>query len=377
MKATYRAALMAAALVFLIPLSALAGILEESIEVEPFIGYNSFEQRQNLKDQPVFGGRLGYNFSRHVGIEGVLEFINSSVADTAVTGALPGQFRGPVDGVNLNFYHIDAVYHFRPDGNFNPFVLAGFGGAGYSPSIESRDMAAFNVGVGAKYWVADHTAIRFDLRDYMVTEVFDRSYHNIAATIGITFAFGGKAKPEPAVEAKPEPAIPEPAVEAKPEPVVEATPEPKYAEMVVIIVSEPKAAEKVAVLAVAPKAEEKIVVLALEDLHFDFDKSELTEEAKVVLKRNFQILMNNPGVKVRVAGYTSARGTEEYNQKLSERRAHAVREYLIEEQVASPERLSEIGYGENNPAVIEAAPKNIYSDAAKANMRVLFEVTMK
>ena len=41
------------------------------------------------------------------------------------------------------------------------------------------------------------------------------------------------------------------------------------------------------------------------------------------------------------------------------------------------ERLSAIGYGETNPAMYEAAPKEIYSKAAKANMRVLFEVIVK
>jgi OmpA-OmpF porin, OOP family len=79
----------------------------------------------------------------------------------------------------------------------------------------------------------------------------------------------------------------------------------------------------------------------------------------------------------RVAGYTSASGTEAYNQKLSERRANAVQEYLINEGVISPDRLSTIGYGETNPAMYEAAPKEIYSKAAMANMRVLFEIIMQ
>jgi outer membrane protein OmpA-like peptidoglycan-associated protein len=62
---------------------------------------------------------------------------------------------------------------------------------------------------------------------------------------------------------------------------------------------------------------------------------------------------------------------------LSERRARAVQEYIINEGVITPERLSTIGYGKTNPAVYEAAPKEIYSKAAKANMRVLFEIVVK
>lgn len=160
-------------------------------------------------------------------------------------------------------------------------------------------------------------------------------------------------------------------------PISEMKPEPKAAEPIVILASEPKVEEKVAVLATEPKIDEKMIVLAFEDIHFEFDKSALTEKAKGILKRNLQLLKENPKAKIRVAGYTSASGTEEYNQKLSERRATAVEEYLVKEGVAKPERLSTIGYGKTNPAEHEAAPKDLYSPAAKANMRVLFEIIVK
>jgi outer membrane protein OmpA-like peptidoglycan-associated protein len=149
-----------------------------------------------------------------------------------------------------------------------------------------------------------------------------------------------------------------------------AAPEP---EKVVILASEPQVEEKVMVAV----AEPKIIVLAFEDVHFDFDKSTLKPEAQIILKRNIQLLKDNPKAQVRIAGYTSASGTEEYNQKLSERRAKAVEEYLINEGIIAPDRLTMIGYGESNPAVYEAAPKEIYSKAAKANMRVLFEIVVK
>lgn len=152
-------------------------------------------------------------------------------------------------------------------------------------------------------------------------------------------------------------------------------PKPRVEEKVIILASEPKAQEKVAALASEPK--EKVIILAFEDVHFDFDKAILTEEAQVILKRNIQMLKDNPKAKVRIAGYTSASGTEAYNQKLSERRANAVQEYLINEGVITRDRLSTIGYGETNPAMNEAAPKELYSAAAKANMRVLFEIIVE
>ncbi len=145
---------------------------------------------------------------------------------------------------------------------------------------------------------------------------------------------------------------------------------------IVIVVAEPQAEEKV-VFATSEKQAEKVVVLALEDVHFDFNQSALRPEAKIILKKNIQLLKDNPKAKIRVAGYTSASGSEEYNQKLSERRATAVKEYLIEEGVITRERLTKIGYGESTPATFESAPKNLYSPAAKSNMRVLFEIVLE
>jgi outer membrane protein OmpA-like peptidoglycan-associated protein len=145
------------------------------------------------------------------------------------------------------------------------------------------------------------------------------------------------------------------------------------AKKAVIVATEPMVEEKVA----AAASEEKVIILAFEDVHFDFDKSTLKPEAQTILKRNIQLLKDNPKAKVRIAGYTSASGTEAYNQKLSERRAKAVQEYLINEGGIAPDRLSTIGYGETNPAIYEAAPKELYSKAAKANMRVLFEISVQ
>lgn len=357
MQTIYRAVLTVAAIVLLLPVSGQAEIKAGSFEVSPFVGYSLFENDQNLENNPVFGIRLGYNFTKHFGIEAVIDHIRTNVDDRSITGAKEGQYRGPTDDVNLTFYHLDAVYHFMPDGRFNPFVLAGVGGAHYDPDISDADMATLVVGVGAKYWLNDRIALRVDLRDYVVTELFQETYHNPGATVGLTFAFGGDKKPVVAKAAEPEVIV--------------------VAEPVVIVVAEPEAEEKVAVIAAAPIKEAEYVVLAFEDIHFDFDKATLTPAAKTALKRNLQLLQKNPKAKVRIAGYTSASGSDEYNQKLSERRATAVKDYLINEGVVTPDRLLKVGYGEEDPARYEVAPKDIYSKAAKANMRVLFEIVVQ
>jgi OOP family OmpA-OmpF porin len=369
--------------VFLLPLSAHSETRAGSLEVSPFAGYTFFDNAHNLNNRGVYGGRLGYNMTDRFGIEAVGGFIKSSVDDTALTQTHEGQFTSPIDGVKITNYHLDLLYNFMPESTFNPFIAAGYGANHYKPEINSNNMAVFNFGVGAKLWLAESFALRIDLRDNMV---YDERLHNIETTLGVVFAFGGTKKAaEPVAAAVAVAAAP---ADSDRDGVTDAldkcpgTPAgvtvdkngcPPALKKVVILASEPKAAEKIKVAAVEPA----LVVLAFEDVHFDFDKSTLTPAAEAILKRNVLLLKENPRAKIRIAGYTSASGTEEYNQKLSERRAEAVKAFLVKEGVVMTGRLSTVGYGEANPVAYEAAPKDIYSEAAKANIRVLFEVIVE
>jgi outer membrane protein OmpA-like peptidoglycan-associated protein len=88
-------------------------------------------------------------------------------------------------------------------------------------------------------------------------------------------------------------------------------------------------------------------------------------------------MKDNPQTTIRIAGYASAAGTEEYNQNLSERRAKAVREILVGKGGIAPKRITTIGYGDKRPAMVEEIPENINSTEARANMRAIFEIIVK
>ena len=130
-----------------------------------------------------------------------------------------------------------------------------------------------------------------------------------------------------------------------------------------------------------PKVTTKVVVISkfvmLEDTHFKLDSTSLSSAGEDILDQNAKIMKDNPDLKVRIAGYASASGTKEYNQELSERRAAAVVDYMVNKGGVAPERFDTIGYGETRPAMYEDKPSDTRSDAAKANMRVLFEVIAK
>jgi outer membrane protein OmpA-like peptidoglycan-associated protein/uncharacterized protein YegP (UPF0339 family) len=142
----------------------------------------------------------------------------------------------------------------------------------------------------------------------------------------------------------------------------------------VALAQQPAPEVRVMLVVLDPKEDETVV--AFGDAHFGYNKSILSPEAKTLLDKDVQSLKENPKIDVRMAGYTSAEGTEAINQKLSEDRANAVRNYLIEKGIAA-ERITVIGYGRTRPAVYEVTPGNINSKQALANMRVLFEVVVK
>lgn len=91
-------------------------------------------------------------------------------------------------------------------------------------------------------------------------------------------------------------------------------------------------------------------VSPLNDVFFDYDQAVLTDDAKKGLDDNLKWLQANPRVRVTVEGHCDERGTNEYNLALGERRAKAIRAYLVAGGV-DPSRIGTISYGEERPFV--------------------------
>ncbi len=128
----------------------------------------------------------------------------------------------------------------------------------------------------------------------------------------------------------------------------------------------------------ATKKANELCTIILEDVHFDFDKATLTKTAQEILDKNIKALKETPCVtRVQIEGHTCAHGKENYNMALGERRANAVKEYLVKGGI-SADRMTTISYGETRLAMPEIpTPKNKESKEAKANRRVHFEVIVK
>jgi peptidoglycan-associated lipoprotein len=88
--------------------------------------------------------------------------------------------------------------------------------------------------------------------------------------------------------------------------------------------------------------------ITFDDVHFDFDMSTLRPEAIAILDRAVMTLQANPMLTITIEGHCDSVGTSEYNLSLGERRANAVRDYLLNRGIAAA-RMRTVSYGEERP----------------------------
>jgi outer membrane protein OmpA-like peptidoglycan-associated protein len=110
-------------------------------------------------------------------------------------------------------------------------------------------------------------------------------------------------------------------------------------------------------------------ILVLRNIFFDFDQSNLKPASTTELDRALKYLAKYPETNINIEGYTDNVGEEDYNQLLSERRAHAVTEYLVARGFDTRRIKLTIGYGEANPV-----ETNETDDGRAQNRRVIFRI---
>jgi len=90
----------------------------------------------------------------------------------------------------------------------------------------------------------------------------------------------------------------------------------------------------------------------IDNIFYDFDKATLRPESEEALDKLVALLNENPNVTIELSAHTDNRGSDAYNERLSQRRAESVVNYLIAHGIAA-DRLSPVGYGEKKPKVIK------------------------
>jgi peptidoglycan-associated lipoprotein len=109
----------------------------------------------------------------------------------------------------------------------------------------------------------------------------------------------------------------------------------------------------------------------LKDAYFDYDQSDLRDDARSALSGNAEWLKRFPSIQVLIEGHADERGTSAYNLALADRRANAARDYLDSLGVASS-RIRTVSYGKERPACTEAT-----EDCYQQNRRAHFVITAK
>jgi peptidoglycan-associated lipoprotein len=112
------------------------------------------------------------------------------------------------------------------------------------------------------------------------------------------------------------------------------------------------------------------VTLSNDKVTFPFNASELSDDAKVVIDETLApFVAENRGVFFEIEGHTDASGPEDYNQKLGEQRALAVRDYLYSKHKVALSRLEAISFGESQPLA-----DNDTKEGRAQNRRVVIKV---
>ena len=90
----------------------------------------------------------------------------------------------------------------------------------------------------------------------------------------------------------------------------------------------------------------------IENIFYDFDKATLRPESSLALDSLVDLLNQNPHITIELSAHTDYKGSDQYNERLSQQRAESVVRYLIQHGIAS-DRLTPKGYGEGNPKTIK------------------------
>lgn len=375
--------------------AALAENKGETITFAPYVGGYTFQGNQHVETSPVFGFRLGYNLTDNWAVEGVVDYLKADL-------------KGGGD-IEMLRYGGDLLYNFIPKSSLVPYLAAGFGGFNID---NNKTRGIVNYGGGVKWFMADNFALRADVRglNYSIGKI----YTNVEYTLGLHIAVGAP-KPAPAPVVVAEPVVE--AVAPKAAPVV-ATPPPapaptstlgaepatlekgkattltwsssntsgceiqpgigpvpasgsravipaastsytltcngeggKTATSVAgVEVTEPVVKEAAAAKASAVAAGSRLAL----KVNFDTGKSIIKKQYYDELKVVGDGLNEQKNLKGVIEGHTDNVGNAKSNQLLSQRRANAVRDYIVKNFKIDKKRLSAKGFGQTKPVADNA-----------------------
>ena len=242
---------------------------------------------------------------------------------------------------DVKILRADVAYDLKPwTGELTPYLISGIDYFRDNP--EGGDQKTYdrvNIGVGLRQALSPRLSLQGDMR---AVRVLEHKKTEGIFNVSLVWSFGSIAKATPTKPA------PEPI--AQPEPV-----EPPPA-VVLILDEDQDGVTNLADFCLGTPKGVKVDATGCPpdksiDLFFTFDVDSyaIRPENQKVINRMGQLLQQHPDLQMSISGHTDSTGTEKHNQQLSEKRAQALSQMLIEQFAIDENRLKIIGYGENAP----------------------------
>ena len=258
----------------------------------------------------------------------------------------------------ITMFRFGWNYHLQQAGLWQPYIGAGIGEWRIkpdAPGMASNDELSIDLGVGVKRFFGDHFFLRGDVKLLSIQNI-DTWDQTVSLAVG--YAFGSRSAP-----AAPIP-TPEPQPEPDPDSDGDGVPDSRD--------NCPNTASNLAVdangcpiLEVSMMSQELLV-------NFDFDQAEVKPEFYGVIAEFAEFMEQYANTNVVIEGHTDSDGPDAYNQTLSERRAQAIMNRLVNNHGIPASRLSAVGFGESRPV----APNDTRDNKA-LNRRIMADVSAR
>jgi len=301
--------------------------------VAPGMQWMDFADETMLDDDSGWSFGLGYQFTDRFSTE----FSIFDLEPDLPSGA----------EVEIDHYRLDAIYDIGSSlGNIQPFIVGGVGNTKFNDDNDS----ILNVGAGLKLDVGENLELRTALRryQYLGRDLEDVDF-GIDTSIVFYFGLGNETPRSSQPVARTQPSQPSrPAAPASAP--SEAAPADADRDGV------PDSGDACPDTPMNYAVDERGCPIPVEEVarvdllvNFDFDRSEVKAEYMDEIEEVTDFMEQYPDVIVELEGHTDSVGTEQYNIGLSDRRANAVRQVMVDRFGISPGRITARGFGEGQP----------------------------
>lgn len=345
---------------------------EEGFTVHGGLGFFDFDSSRLLSKELLWDIGVGYRFDSPLGVE--FSYIGSDPN---------GMDTNP--DAETDQWRLDGLYHFGIDSDYiEPFLSAGIGHRTYDYfGAGEFDETAFNVGVGAKYWMSDRMAFRTDFKIFRGKRSND---NDLALTFGLHYAIGQIKGDHISAPAEPQASAPAPRpMDSDRDGVMDDADACPGTQANIPVNSQgcPRDRDGDGVADYqdscpgttnrAASIDDRGCYVRLEEtvsielnVQFDLDSADTKSAHRAEVEQVYNFMNEYPDTRVTIEGHTDDSGDAEYNEGLSQRRADAIASMLIDDFGIAASRVRAVGYGEERPIA-----SNATADGRAQNRRVI------